>query len=261
MQVYIEYAIAENFCMDFILFCSAKAITKNPTSYLRMSISSALGAAFAVVYPLFALSGIWGIAVKVCSGFALCTVAGKYSSYKGYVKFSLAFFLATFISGGAIFALFSLANVSFEQGGGFIISSVPVGIPLFAVTVIAIIIKKLRDKFTAHSAKETVCKIFYGEKSAVCKGFYDSGNKVYSHGSPVSVIPAHIANMLTDVEGIKTFAHIHTVAGEGKLPVFTADKIEIDDGKNKTCLKGVTLGVSPKHISKIVLHSDLLEGI
>ncbi|MDE6690865.1 MAG: sigma-E processing peptidase SpoIIGA, partial [Clostridia bacterium] len=128
MQVYVEYALVENFCMDFTLLVAAKAAAKNPAKYWRIAAASVLGACFAVVYPLFGLSGAVGIAVKIVSGGAMCAVAGKFQSFKGYLKFTALFTAATFVVGGALIALFSLAGVAYKQGGGFVLSSVPVGI-------------------------------------------------------------------------------------------------------------------------------------
>lgn len=259
MQVYVEYAVLENFCMDFTLLTAAKLATKNPASYFRIGISSALGACFAVCFPLLNLSGGWAIAVKLLAGLALAGIGGKFSSFKGYAKFALAFTAITFVAGGALIAVFSLADISYGDGGGYLISSVPVGIPLFAAVCIALIVKKIASKALVRRANDAKCKIYLNGKCAVCRGFYDSGNKVYMGGAPVTVAPKHIALQLIDGGGIKNFAYIHTVAGESKIPVFTADKIEIDDGKSLNVKRGVLIGVSPRHINKIVLHPDLSE--
>ncbi len=261
MQVYVELALAENFCMDFVLFCGAKAFCKNPCGLLRIAASSVLGACFAVAFPLFGLNGFWAIAVKLASGAALCAVAGRYKSVKGYLKFTLAFLVISFAVGGALLGIFSLAGVSYEEGGGFLISSVPVGIPLFAALLFALAIKRIRSKFALKHAKNSViCRIYAGENSVEGTGFYDSGNKVYHLGAPVSVIPKPLAEKIVDLEGIKTFTKIHTVAGSRKMAVFTADRIEIDDGENKTVINKVKIGVSPNGISRVVLHPDIAEN-
>ena len=76
MQVYVEFALAENFCMDFTLLACSKYITKNLCSYRRIALGSALGAIFAVVFPLFALTGFWSVAVKILLGLAPVRVSG-----------------------------------------------------------------------------------------------------------------------------------------------------------------------------------------
>lgn len=264
MQVYAEYALLENFCMDFTLLVAAKAAAKNPAKYWRIAVAAVLGACFAVVYPLFNLSGsaamtVLGIAVKLIAGAGMCAVAGKFQSVKGYLKFTALFSAATFLTGGLLIAVFSLAGVSYQEGGGFILSSVPVGIPLFCALVLVIIIRKVRAKYVSGKAIEAECRIYCGNSVAACPAFYDSGNKVYYHGSPVSIIPASVAKKLNKTDGIKTFVEIHTVAGKSRVAVFTAEKIVIDDGKSKIERRNVTLGISPRHVSKIVLHPDISE--
>ncbi len=259
MQVYAEYALLENFCMDFTLLVAAKYASKNPAKYWRIALASVLGACFAVVYPLFGVGGAAGIAIKLFAGGAMCALAGKYQSVKGYVKFTALFTAATFLTGGLLIAVFSLAGVKYAEGGGYLLSSVPVGIPLFCVLALVLIIRKVRNKIVSVRNVEADCRIYSGGLEAACPAFYDSGNKVYFKGAPVSIIPARVAKKLAKNKGIKSFVDIHTVAGKSKIAVFTAEKIVIDDGKNKYERHNVILGVSPQHINKIVLHPDLSE--
>ncbi len=259
MQVYAEYAIIENFCMDFSLLVCAKAATKNPAKYFRIAIASALGACFAVVYPLFGLGGVLGVAVKVAAGAGMCALAGKYQSFKGYLKFTAVFTASTFVLGGALIAAFSLAGVKYGEGGGVILSSVPIGIPMLCAVALIAVIKKIRKKLAHVASGEATCKISLDGKLAYCSAFYDSGNKVYLSGAPVSIVPRYVAKKLIGGKRIKRYVEIHTVAGKSKIAVFTADKVEIDDGKSKIMRQNVILGISPRHIAKVVLHPDLSE--
>lgn len=260
MQVYAEYALIENFCMDFALTFCAKALTKNPCGYRRLAFAATLGACFAVVYPLFNLNAAWGVVVKILSGVLLCAVAGRYTKFIGFVKFIAVFTASTFLLGGALIALFSLTGASYQGGGGYLLSSVPVGIPLFCAVVLGIIIKTVAKKIVANRSKtEYDCTVVKGDKSACCKGFYDSGNKVYSGGKPVSIIPEEVAKKLVDVSRIKTFVDIHTVAGKGRIAVFQAEKVVLGSAEGERELRGALLGVSPHRIKKIILHSDLSE--
>ncbi|MDE7087035.1 MAG: sigma-E processing peptidase SpoIIGA, partial [Clostridia bacterium] len=242
MQVYVEYAFIENFCMDFTLLAAAKAACKNPAKYWRITIASVLGACFAIAFPLFGLTGAWAVFVKIVAGVGMCALAGKYQSVKGFIKFSALFTAATFLTGGALIGIFSLVGLSYEEGGGFILSSVPVGMPLFCALILLLIIKRVRKKFAGNTKITASCKISVKDKTANCSAFYDSGNKVYLSGAPVSILPKYVAKQLVEDEGIKTFVEIHTVAGKSKIKVFTADKVEIDDGKSKRTLKNVIFG-------------------
>lgn len=261
MQVYIEYALAENFCMDFCLLFAAKAITKNRAGLWRISMASVLGACFAVAFPLFGLGGWIATAIKLLAGALLCLAAGIFKSVKAYLKYTAAFSLTTFALGGGLIAVFSLTGTAYSQGGGVILSSVPVGIPLFAALALALAVKKIASKFISKRAKTYVaCRIYAGQRSIKVNAFFDSGNKVYRMGSPVSVISSGDANKIVNVDGIKNFVSVHTVSGKGKLPVFTADKIEIDYGERIVTLRGVLFCVSSCKDGLAVLHPDIAEA-
>ncbi len=260
MEVYVEYALAENFCMDFCLLYAAKAACKNRAGARRIILASALGASFAVLFPLFGLTGVAAVAVKLLSGGALCLVAGRFSGVRGYIKFAAVFTALTFALGGAFMAVFSLADINYTSGGGVILSSVPVGIPMFGALCLVFAAKKISRRFVKTNSKIAVnCRIYAGQSSVKLPAFFDSGNKVYHFGAPVSVIPSDGAKILVDTERIKTFVTVHTVAGDKKLPVFTADKVEIDYGEKVITLRGVLFCVSEGKGGSVVLHPDLAE--
>ena len=258
MQVYVELAVVENFCMDFTLLYCAKLVCKNPSSILRVVTASALGACCAVVFPLFRLGAVWSVTLKILSGLIICVLAGKYKSFKAYVKMTAVFFAFTALLGGGLIGVFALTGLDWAQGGGYILSSVPIGIPLFAALLLVIFARKIAAKLKKVGKTTVKCKIFSGEKSVELSGFFDSGNKVYYSGQPVSVIPLTAALKLVDAVGIKDAVKIHTVAGSKKLKIFTADKVEIYGGEKCETIKNVKIGISPTACGA-VLHPDLME--
>ncbi len=261
MQVYIELALLENFCMDFTLLYAAKLTVKNMASVWRIFIAAVLGACFAVCFPLFGLEGVWAIAVKILSGLVICLVSAKLKGFKSYVKFTSVFFLLTALLGGALIGVFSLAGIEWSAGQGFILSSIPVGIPLFGALLLIIGARKLAQKFVKTKKNEVVCRIYAGQSYTDIKGFFDSGNKVYSRGAPVNVIPEEAAKKIIDESRIKEEVKIHTVAGSKTIKVFTADKVEIRSDEKTGVLNGVKIGISPNKIERAVLHCDLLEDL
>ena len=260
MQVFVEFALAENFCMDFTLLYCAKLVTKNTAGIFKIAIASALGACFAVVFPLFNLGGVWAIIIKIISGLAICGIAGKFKSFKAYFKMTAAFLGFTFVLGGALIAVFSLTGSSYSAGQGYILSSVPIGIPAFGALILIIGARKLGARLKKIDKTEVTCKIYSGEKSVQLSGFFDSGNKVYHLGQPVSVIPLKDALKIVDESRIKESVKIHTVAGSKKLKIFTADKIEIYSGDKVSVVEKVKIGISPRALGGAVLHPDISEA-
>ena len=261
MEVYIEYALAENFCMDFCLLYAAKCASKNRAGVWRICIAAVLGACFAVLFPLFNLSGLPALAIKILAGAALCLAAGSFTGAGSFFRFAGVFTALTAVLGGALIAVFSLADVGYSDEGGVILSSVPVGIPLFGALVLVVAARKLSRRFASKNSRlHVTCRIYVGAASVAIQAFFDSGNRVYRLGAPVSVMPQSRASELLDTAGIKTFVNVHTVAGNKKLPVFTADKVEIDYGGKVISLKGVAFCISDSiDANTAVLHPDLAE--
>ena len=257
MQVYIELAVLENFCLDFTLLYAAKVAVKNPASYFRVGFGAALGACVAVVVPLLGLNAVLSVAVKVLSGLTICLCAGKFASFKSYAKFAGAFLCFTAVLGGALIGLFSLTGLKYESGGGYLISSVPIGIPLFGALVVILGARALAQRLSKSGKNAVICRIYAGQSSVELSGFFDSGNKVYFKGEPVSIIPKAAAEKLSDGKRIKDGVKIHTVAGDKTISVFTADRVEITAGEKTFVVKAVKIGVSPNKIYRAVLHPDL----
>lgn len=257
MQVYVELALIENFCMDFTLLYCAKLVTKNPSHIFWIAAASAIGACFAVVFPLIKVHAAISYALKFLSGAIICAFSGKFRSFKAYFKMTAVFFAFTFVLGGALLAVFALAKVEYT-GGGAILSSVPVGIPMFFALLLIIFARKLVKRLRRADKAKVTCKIVNGEKKIELSGFYDSGNSVYYMGQPVSVIPLTAAVRLVDFEGIKDYVKIHTVAGSKKIKVFTADKLEVTVGDKTDKFEKAKIGISPM-AQDAVLHPDLME--
>lgn len=245
--------------MDFTLLYAAKSAARNPAPVWRTALSAALGGVFAVVFPLVALPSWASVAVKIISGVILCLAAGKFGSFKAFLAFVGIFFALCALLGGMLIGIFALTGMEYGQGSGYVLSSVPVGIPLFGGLLVIIFAKKLAQRLKKTAKTQVDCKIYAGESEVGIKGFFDSGNKVYKSGVPVSVIPASAAEKLIGSTRISGGVKIHTVAGSKIMKVFTADRIEINFGDRTVVKKGVLLGVSPAHISLAVLHPDLSE--
>ena len=258
MQVYVELALLENFCMDFTLLYCAKLVAKNRAHILRLVVASVLGACFAVVFARFKLKAALSVIIKIISGLIICLLAGKFRTFKAYLKLTALFLIFTFVLGGALIAIFSLAGISYEADSGYILSSVPIGIPLFLALILIIIARKIALKFKKTDISEVACTIVKGEREVSLNGFFDSGNKVYYLGQPVCVIPLTAAQKIIDETCIESCVKIHTVAESKKLKVFTADKLEITRGEDKKIHTGVKIAITPLS-DRAILHPDFLE--
>ena len=260
MQVYVELALLENFCMDFTLLFCAKVVSRNRAHIFRLVIASVFGACFAVVFPLFKLKSWLSIIIKLLSGLIICAIAGKFQNIKAYIKLTAIFLAFTALLGGALIGIFSLAGISYAADAGYILSSVPIGIPLFCALILIIFARKIAAKLKRTDKTEVSCTVYNGERYVSLNGFFDSGNNVYYMGQPVCVIPLEKAQKIIDETRIESCIKIHTVAESKKLKVFTADKLEIRKGEKVKVFKGVKIAVTP-YADKAILHPDYMEEI
>jgi stage II sporulation protein GA (sporulation sigma-E factor processing peptidase) len=259
MQVYIELALIENFCIDFTLLACTKIICRNISSYFRIIISAILGAGFAVLFPLISFGKILSIVIKLLAGVLMCLIGGWTGKIKSILVYILCFFVLCALLGGTLIFLFTLSGIEYESGYGYILSSVPIGIPMLFAFILFLVCKKLVKRLKNVSCKFVTCHICAGEFSTDVKGFFDSGNNVYYFGQPISIIPPAVAYKIIDKSRIKDSVKIHTVAGSRKIDVFTCDSLEIKNGDKITVYKGVRLGIGGDELQQAILHPDLLE--
>ena len=246
--------------MDFTMLFCAKVASRNSAHILRLVLASVFGACFAVVFPLFNLGGALSAILKIFSGLIICAVAGKFVSLKAYIKLTAIFFAFTALLGGLLVGIFSLTGISYLKDTGYILSSVPVGIPLFCALMLIVFAKKLASKLKRTDKTEVSCTVYHGEKEVSLAGFFDSGNSVYHMGQPVCVIPLDKAKKIIDDKRIESYVKIHTVAESKKLKVFTADKLEIRKGEKVKVFKGVKIAVT-EYADRAILHPDYMEEI
>ncbi len=176
MVVYIELAFLENFCLDFLLLLlTVFALRYNPPLW-RILLAAAVGAAFAIVYPLLSLPSPLLEILKLAVGGLLPLVAvGKRKWGLGVALF-LAF---TFAFGGALLGLPSLpAWVRF-----------PLFILLAALALLlAVKLYRRRERFQYYYD----CSVEVGARTVEARGFLDSGNFALHKGLPVCFLSADI---------------------------------------------------------------------
>ena len=111
MTVYIEYAILDNFIIDWLLFRYTLLFLGLKVRKGRLFFCALAGTAFAVALPLVVLPGWAELALKGISGALLVLWLAKYPSARKYCAALGVFFLLTVLTGGALTAFFNLFQV------------------------------------------------------------------------------------------------------------------------------------------------------
>ncbi len=233
MVIYIEYALLENFFLDGILLFLTLISAKIPVKIWRIALSAALGAVFAIVYPLLQLSTALLYLLKFAFGFFLCLLAvGRVRTKKEWGRYALScifFFSYSFAFGGALTALTGATTTDRAP--------VPLVLGGFAVfTLISLfLIRKIYQKRTEYRYIYD-CILIIDKNSVKTLGFFDSGNTACKNGLPVCFVSPEVGfalwgdavlNGKTSEEELE----ITTLGGKKKMPLYLGEVQVLMDGK------------------------------
>lgn len=189
MTVYIEYVFLENCLLDGVILLTSFCLCRVKTRWYRIFFSSAIGGAFAVIFPIFCLANSLKILLKISVGLCMCLLAyprlKTKAEWRKFVFFCGTFFFATFLYGGALTAFLSMLGISVLSVGWIATG--------FAFVTLALLLfgKKLYQKRVFYG-KIYPCKILYGGREKRVSGYMDSGNLAQKNGLPVCFLSVDI---------------------------------------------------------------------
>lgn len=265
MTVYWEYAFLENFILDGLLLYLALKCARVKCYVLNLLLAAGVGAAEAVVFPLFTLPAWAAYLIKIAGGIVISLIAVRKSRWKAYVIVSAAFFLMTFAFGGLLVAAYSFFGAEYAEGNGFIVERAPVALVIGMAGAFAVFVfLSARYFYRYRRIKRNLfaCVLTAGGKSVRVTGFSDSGNLLTFRNKPVSVISAVTALALfhgnANEVGRMT---VNTVSGSRDAPVFECG-LEISLANKKITRKSVfiTVGNIQSKEYNLILHTANLEG-
>lgn len=246
MEVYIEYALIENFCVDLSILYLALKGARLSVRKSRLILSAVFGACFAVIFPFLTVLGevVCGV-LKALYPLFLCFVAFDRKDMKGggrYALFALFFYLVSFAFAGGTYAFCAVFNVSYALGNG-LLTQAPIGLLFSAFVGVGALLLSLFKRLYERREKLRFiypCEISVNGKTLKTKGFVDSGNVVKKEGKPVCFLSAEL---FFELFGAESFSDIFeemavtTVAGAKKIKLAKLDEIKIYCGKVPNIIK------------------------
>ena len=223
MEIYIEYALLENFLYDFILLWLAFLSARVKIRKWKLTLSACVGAVFAVLFPLLRLPGVLGTVLKVTMGALLCLLAFERiftrKQWEKYLLTTVLFFAFGFGFGGTLWVVYGPLSMG---------EKIPSSLVFFGVIVLTALgiwlVKRLYARRAVFS-RVYACTLCIGEKRVDSEGFYDSGNLATKNGLPVCFVsPALIYGLLGE-EILKSEGQvfdemqISTLAGRKSVPL------------------------------------------
>lgn len=260
MTVYVEYVLADNFILDYLLLKLTVKTAGKRICRVKIAASAALGAIFALFYPLTGLTGALLALLKTAFGAFMVLTSADFCGYKDFLRTAGLFVSLTFVVGGAITGIYSILGLT-ETSDALIAFTV---LPFWGICVIS---QRAYKKITKAALvkkfmRETEIKAF--GITVQTTGFMDTGNGVYDEGVPVIFIDRKTASKFLDNGALFKMKKIPvtTVNGKSEKFAFKSDEITIRSDDKEYKYKGITVciaGGSFERGAGAILH-PALEG-
>ncbi len=227
MEIYIEYALVENFLYDFILLALSFAAVRVKVKWRWVFFSAGIGGGFAVLFPLLRLPSALSTAVKIAMGALLCLLPfGRLTKRKDggkYILVTLLFFAFSFGFGGTLLVVYGPLSTG-ERVPSYLVF---LGFAILSAVGVWLI-KRLYARRMLFGSIYT-CTLSIGEKIFKADGFYDSGNLAVKNGAPVCFVSPSLMYDLIGEEILKTKGQvcdemqISTLIGTKTVPLYEGE--------------------------------------
>lgn len=263
MEVYWEYAFAENCLIDGLLLYLALIFAHGRIRARNLVLASLMGGTEAVLFPLFVFPDWCAYLVKILGGILISTLTVSKGTKKMYFVVCITFFLLTFALGGLLIAIYSFFGVEYTAEQGYLVESAPVALVLAVAALFVIFLRraaKVWYRYRRVSKNLVSCALDTGRKKVQWRGLLDSGNCLSFRGEPVCVISAVAAfALLGNRPKAVGRIQVTTVNGSKISPVFSCEKLRISlDGTNHEYENVyLTVGEVRSKEYQIILHTAL----
>lgn len=216
MTIYIDIVLIENVIMNYIILFATAIVLKLKKNYLRIFLSSLIGAIYSVVAYVGILKIYSSIFLKIVLSILIVYIAFNPQNLKKMWKDLVIFYLTSFVFGGVAFALIYVIkpqDILMKNGlflGTYPLKTILLG-SIVAFIVILIALKIIKGKF---SKKDMFCdiEIKINNNNIKTKAMIDTGNClkepitnmpviVIEHTLLYECIPKEILNNLDNIIG------------------------------------------------------------
>lgn len=258
MVIYIDLLLALNGWIDFLLLLGVRRYSGGSVRPWRLALGALVGAVFGLALLLPPLPLLVSLLVKLVAAVVMVLVTFCWRGMGQLVRQVLLLFsLSAGLAGLCGMLYFFVAPTGFYVFNGVVYYCVP---PLLLVGLTAVCygILWIAEHLTGRRAPvghRWRVRLTVGEWQEECSCLYDSGNHLIEpfSGLPVLVLERAVAQRLLTVpasvkdleEGWRVIP-FNTIGGEGVLPAFLADKIEVLRGNEAIELGRCYVVVCPR---------------
>ena len=180
MTIYIDIVLIENLLMNYIILFATGIILKIEAKHIRLILASLVGAIYTIIAYVSALKIYSNIFLKFILSLMIIYIALNPKSIKKLFKYTLIFYLTSFVFGGAAFALIYIVKPQeILKNNGLVLNSNSLKV-IFISAIIAFVIIIIGFKIVKNkiSSKDMFCdiKIKLNQKQIETKAMIDTGN-------------------------------------------------------------------------------------
>ena len=282
MTIYIDVILIENLLMNYIILFATAVVLKLKVKHVRLILASLVGAIYTIISYVSGLRIYSNFLLKLILSIIIIYIAFNPQNLKKTLKFTLIFYLTSFVFGGAAFALIYVVKPQeLLKNNGLVLSSNSLKI-IFISAIIAFIVIIIGFKVVKNkiSAKDMYCdiEIKLNNKKIETKAMIDTGNLlkepitntpvvVVEHTLLYECIPKEILNHIEDILGgdfskipdeikqeyisrLKVIPFSSLGKQNGMLLGIKADGIEIKDEDEEKKVDNVIIGIYNKSLTK-----------
>ena len=161
MTIYVDVVLIENLLMNYIILFATGVILKVNIKHMRLVLASLIGAIYTIIAYMSAFKIYSNIGLKFVLSAIMIYIAFNPKSVKKLFKFTLIFYLTSFVFGGVAFALIYIVKPQdILRNNGLILNSDSLKV-IFISAIIAFVIIIIGFKVVKNkiSAKDMYCHI------------------------------------------------------------------------------------------------------
>lgn len=282
MTIYIDVVLIENLLMNYIILYATGIVMKIKMKVVRLFLASLIGAVYSIVAYVSTFQIYSNIILKFILSIIIIYVAYNPQTAKKMWKELMAFYLVSFVFGGAAFALIYIVKPQeILMKNGLFLGTYPLKTVLLgAVVAFILIITVFAIAKNKIAKKDMFCDIKFklNGKEIKTKAMIDTGNllKEPITNTPVVVVehtllydcmPKEILNHLEDILGgdfekvpeeirlkyiskLKLIPYSSLGKQNGMLLGIKPDFLVIQEEENEEIKDNIILGIYNKSLTK-----------
>ena len=282
MTIYIDVVLIENLLMNYIILYATGIVMKIKMKVVRLLLASLIGALYSIMAYISTFGIYSNIILKFILSIIIIYVAYNPQTAKKMWKELMAFYLVSFVFGGAAFALIYIVKPQeILMKNGLFLGTYPLkNVLLGAVVAFILIITVFAIAKNKISKKDMFCDIKFklNGKEIKTKAMIDTGNllKEPITNTPVVVVehtllydcmPKEILNHLEDILGgdfekvpeeirinyiskLKLIPYSSLGKQNGMLLGIKPDFLVIQEEENEEKKDNIILGIYNKSLTK-----------